>query len=176
MSIYTVGDVVVALGVSATTVRNWTEETIFEPYLSHQATRTGEFEHSKQREYTEEDLYVLNTIRTQKTRVNSWEDVASKLEDGFRDRNLPEGAALVLPETRAEAFQLVSVARQQIEALQNRVDELEADLKKERQARLEDAKAVGPEKEALLKTIGKLEAYLTIHGIDPKTGKPSDAE
>jgi len=188
MDIYSVGDLVVALGVSSTTVRNWTEQKEFQPYFSSRAKRTDEFESAKQREYTQEDLYVLNTIRTRKTHRNSWDDVASMLEDGYRDRDLPEAAALVLPETKAESFHLISVARAQIESLQKRVEELEGELEdkstqlqKERENRMRDierlsVQVVKEDMKDLFRTIGRLEFMLEQAGIDPETGKKIDEE
>ncbi|GAB5426315.1 MAG: hypothetical protein Crog4KO_34620 [Crocinitomicaceae bacterium] len=186
MDIFSVGDLVVALGVSSTTIRNWTEQEEFQVYLSSRAKRTGEFESAKQREYTQEDLYVLNTIRIQKTHRNSWDDVADMLSDGYRNRDLPEAAALVLPETKAETFHLITVARAQIEGLQKRVEELEdevessqAQLEKERQARIKDIErlsvtVVKEDMKDLYKMIGRLEHMLERAGIDPETGKPTD--
>lgn len=184
MDTYSVGDVVVALGVSSTTVRNWTEQEEFEEYFSSRAKRVGQFKNAKQREYIQEDLYVLNTIRTQKTHRNSWQDVANMLEDGYRDRDLPEAATLVLPETKAETFHLISVARARIETLQKRVEELEdklekkeGELQKERAARIEDierlsVKVVKEDMKDLYKNIGRLEHMLERAGIDPETGRP----
>ena len=184
METYSVGDLIVALGVSSTTVRNWTEQEEFQPYFSSRAKRVNEFENAKQREYTENDLYVLNTIRTKKTHRNSWDDVASMLEDGYRDRDLPEAAALVLPETKAESFHLISVARaqienlqQQVEGLQGELEETKAQLEKERQARMDDierlsVKVVKEDMKDLFKMIGRLEHMLEQAGIDPETGKP----
>lgn len=188
MDIFSVGDLVVALGVSSTTIRNWTEQTEFEQYLSSRAKRVNEFANAKQREYTQEDLYVLNTIRTQKTHRNTWEDVASMLEDGYRNRDLPEASALVLPETKAESFHLISVARAQIQSLQQRVEELEDELEdsriqleKEREARMHDierlsVQVVKEDMKDLFKTIGRLEHMLEQAGINPETGKPLDEE
>ena len=189
MELYSVGDVVVALGVSSTTVRNWTEQEEFQPYFSSRAKRTAEFNNAKQREYTQDDLYVLNTIRTQKKHRNTWDDVAEMLEDGFRDEELPESAALVLPETRSEAFHLISVARAQIESLQQRVEDLEVQLEQERQKLIEEQEGrrqdierlsvhvVKEDMKDLYKSIGRLEHMLEQAGIDPITGKKtSDAD
>ena len=188
MDTFSIGDVVVALGVSSTTVRNWTEQEEFKPYFSSRAKRVEEFANAKQREYLQEDLYVLNTIRTQKHHRNSWADVALMLEDGFRDRDLPESSMLVLPETKAESFHLISVARTQIDSLQKRVEELEEQLKsangvleREREARLRDierlsVKVVKEDMKDLFKSIGRLEHMLEQAGINPETGKLFDDE
>lgn len=175
MSTYSVGEVVVALGISSSTVRNWTELEVIQNHLSNQATRTGDFAHSKQREYTENDLYILNTLRTQKTRLNSWEDVAEMIEDGYLDRELPASSALVLPETKVETFQLLAIARTEIENLQKQVEKLDEDLQKEREERRNDVERITQQKvddmAQLYRTIGKLEILLEQAGIDPTTGK-----
>lgn len=178
MATYSVGDVVVALGISSSTVRNWTELEEIQEYLSDQAARRGDFVHAKQREYTENDLYVLNTLRTQKTRLNSWQDVASMLEDGYLDRDLPAASALVLPETKVESFQLLSIARTEITNLQKQVEKLEDELSTERDGRRQDVERLSQQKvddvSQLHRTIGRLEILLEQAGIDPKTGKPID--
>lgn len=183
METYSVGDIIIALNISSTTVRNWTDHAEFRVFFSSRAKREREFENAKQREYTEDDLHVLNTIRTQKTHKNSWEDVAVMLADGFRDKELPESSVLVMPETRGEAFQLISVARAQIDTLQKRVEELEGELKSkeqalsaEREARIQDierlaVKMVREDMKDLYKTIGRLEYILKQAGIDPEIGK-----
>lgn len=181
MSTYSVGDIVVALGVSSSTVRNWTELEEIQEYLSNQATRSGDFSHAKQREYTENDLYILNTIRTQKTRLNSWDDVASMIEDGYLDRELPPSSALVLPETKVESFQLLAIARTEIGNLQKQVDKLEEELNDEREARRQDVERLTQQKvddvAQLHRSIGRLEILLEQAGIDPLTGKKtSDAD
>jgi DNA-binding transcriptional MerR regulator len=173
-----VGDVVVALGISSSTVRNWTELDVIQKHLSDQATRRGDFTHAKQREYTESDLYILNTLRTQKTRLNSWEDVASILQDGYLDRDLPASSALVLPETKAETFQLLTIARTEIENLRKQVEKLEDELTTEREERRQDVERLSQQKvddvAQLHHTIGRLEILLEQAGIDPKTGKPQE--
>ena len=179
MAVYSVGDIVVALGISSSTVRNWTETEAIQPYLSDQAVRRGNYAHAKQREYMEEDLYVLNTLRTQKTRLNSWEDVAGMLDDGYRDRDLPPSSALVLPETKIESFQLLLIARTQIENLQQQVEKIEDELVMEREKRREDVERLTQQKvddvSQLHRTIGRLEILLEQVGIDPETGKPFPA-
>jgi DNA-binding transcriptional MerR regulator len=138
MKAYTVSDAAIALGVSASSIRNWTDNSIFEPFFSDSAARRGPFKNSGQREYTEDDLYVLNTISTHKSRTNDWEDVAAMLQGGYRNRDLPTSAALVLPENRAEVYTALTVAREQISTLETRINDLIGQIEAERQRREDD--------------------------------------
>lgn len=171
MDIFSVGDVALALGVSASTIRNWTEQIEFEPYLSNLATRKEGHEHAKERKYTQDDLYVLNTINVHKTRSNTWDDVAQRLADGLRETDLPETAALVLPETRAESFQLLTIARTQITNLQKQLEEMESRLQEKDKLLLEKSEMVKEEHKELIEQIGVLKFILKQHGINSETGK-----
>lgn len=171
MDTYSVGDVALALGVSASTVRNWTEQIEFDPYLSNLATRKHEYTNAKERRYTQDDLYVLNTINVHKTRGNDWSDVAILLKDGLRETDLPETAALVLPETRAESFQLLTIARTQIVTLQKQVEDMEVRLQEKDKLLLEKSEMVKEEHKDLIEQIGVLKFILKQHGINPETGR-----
>ena len=70
MNTYKPGDVATALGVSISSVRNWTAQPEFQEFLSDLAKRIGPHEDAKQREYTLQDLYVLLAA--------GWEPVVSK--------------------------------------------------------------------------------------------------
>lgn len=171
MKTYTPGEIAVAIGVSASSVRNWTEQEELQPYLSDMAARRNDYEHAKQREYTIEDLYVLNTIAKAKTRHNSWQDVADFLEGGNLYKDLPASAALVMQETVAEGFADKIILHQRIEFLETAVRERDDEIEQLRQ-RVEDVRS--EEREAakseraelqtaindLNRLIGKLEAQI----------------
>lgn len=161
--VYTVGEIATALQISVSTVRNWTENELIEGYLSNMATRKGEFKSASERKYTQDDLYVLNTINNNKTRRTEWQDVADILASGERDKDLPESAMLVMAPTSSEVFLNVARAHEKIEMLETRIKELQTELEAERQ---KDNRA------DLLKIIGKLEFMLEMNGINPETGQP----
>lgn len=165
MDVYAVGDIATALNVSVSTVRNWTEHPVFEPYLSTLALRTGEYTNAKERKYTLDDLYVLNTISIHKTRLNDWNDVARLLEDGTRERDLPESAMLVLPASSSESFYTLARAQERIAMLERRVQELQDELEAER---AKDSRA------DLHEQIGALKFILKQHSIDAETGKKTE--
>jgi DNA-binding transcriptional MerR regulator len=129
MKTYKPGDVALALGISISSIRNWTAQPEFQEFLSDMAKRVGTYHNSRQREYTEQDVYVLNTIARQKTRFNTWEDVAEYLRAGHLDTELPPSAALVTPMTAAEGFADAIILRQQIDTLVKSLDDAEEEIK-----------------------------------------------
>jgi len=128
MITYKPGDIATALGVSISSIRNWTDQEEFQDFLSDMATRTGSYSNSKQREYTQQDLYVINTIARQKTRFNLWTDVADYLRAGNLDTELPASAALVQP-TAAESFADAIMLRQQLDLMANSLSNAEEEVK-----------------------------------------------
>jgi DNA-binding transcriptional MerR regulator len=171
MKTYSPGEIASAIGVSASSIRNWTEQAELQPYLSDMAVRRNQYESAKQREYTLEDLYVLNTIAKAKTRHNSWQDVADFLEDGNIYKDLPPSASLVLQETAAEGFADKIILHQRIEFLESALRDQEAEIEQLRK-RVEEvrkserdmAKTERAELQTTInelnRTIGKLEAQI----------------
>ena len=171
MKTYSPGEIASAIGVSASSVRNWTEQRELQPYLSDMATRSNKHAHAKHREYTLEDLYVLNTVVKAKTRHNTWQDVADFLEEGNLYKDLPPSASLVLQETAAEGFADKIILHQRIEFLESTVREQEAEIQQLRdqiqEVRSEERKIAKSERADLQSTIndlnrlvGKLEAQM----------------
>lgn len=173
MKTYTPGEVAIAIGVSASSIRNWTEQEELQEFLSDMAVRRNNHQHAKQREYILQDLYVMNTIARAKTRHNSWNDVADVLRDGQLYKDLPASAALVMQETAAEGFADKIMLHQRIEFLEATVQEQEQEIEQLRQqvekVRSEERQMAKTEREDLQSTIndlnrliGKLEAQIEI--------------
>lgn len=171
MKTYTPGEVALAIGVSASSIRNWTDQKELQPYLSDMAVRRNDYKHAKQREYTLEDLYVLNTIAKAKTRHNSWQDVADFLEEGNLYTDLPASAALVMQETAAEGFADKVMLHQRIEFLEgilkerdNEIEQLKQQIEEVRNQEREAAKLERAELQTVIndlnRLIGKLEAQI----------------
>lgn len=133
MKSYKPGDVATALGVSISSIRNWTSQPEFQEFFSEMARRVGPHANAKQREYTQQDLYVLNTISKHKTRFNTWDDVADYLREGNLDTTLPPSATLVQPMSAAEGFADAILLRQQIEMLTKSLNESEEEIELLRQ-------------------------------------------
>jgi len=86
------GEVSKMMGVNPKTITNWTDQEDLMPFFSMLARRHEETE--GQREYTEQDILVINTVRAHKNRSNSWRDVATLLGTGFRETDMPISATL----------------------------------------------------------------------------------
>ena len=173
MKTYTPGEIAIAIGVSSSSIRNWTEQDELQSYLSDMAVRRNDYEHAKQREYTIEDLYVLNTIAKAKSRHNTWQDVADLLEEGNIYKDLPASAALVMQETAAEGFADKIMLHQRIEFLETtirdqeaEIDQLSQHVKEVRNEEREIAKSERAELQSTIndlnRLIGKLEAQIEI--------------
>lgn len=171
MKTYTPGEVAIAIGVSASSIRNWTEQEELQEFLSDMAVRRSSYENAKQREYTLQDLYVMNTIAKAKTRHNTWDDVATIMREGLLHKDLPASAALVMQETAAEGFADKIMLHQRIEFLEATVQEQEEELerlrqridevrKEEREIAKEERRDFQASINDLNRLIGKLEAKI----------------
>jgi len=148
MRTYKIGDIAVALGVSVGSIRNWTAQEEFQEFLSDLAKREGNNSGTRQREYTQQDLYVLNTIVRQKNRFNSWDDVAEYLREGNLDTELPPAAALIQTATVAENFADAIMLRQQIDMLEKSLSDAEGEVETLRK-RLDEVREEEQEKARL---------------------------
>jgi DNA-binding transcriptional MerR regulator len=165
---YAVTEVAVMIGVSPSTVRNYSNQLEIHPYLSDFAARRGPYKDAKERRYTLDDVMVLNTVKVHK--AETWTDIVAVLDTGKRDE-LPESASLVLAETRADMFQVLARARERIVAQEEQLEELEQKLAQEQTARREDIERLVKEREDMREEIGGYKLLLKLNGIDPKTGK-----
>ena len=90
---------------------------------------------TSQRDFNDEDLRVLNTIRVRKTRTNTWSDVAKMLAAGEREEELPPSALLMSTISPVEQMQALMTARKDLEIAEARIADLEARLFKSEQDR-----------------------------------------
>lgn len=170
---YTVGEVGIMIGVSPSTIRNYSNQEEIQSYLSDFAARRGPYKDAKERRYSLDDVMLLNTVKVHKTQNNNWADVIVILEKGEREE-LPESASLVLAETRADMFQVLARARERMLVQEEQIEELEAQLVEERNARREDIERLMKEREERIEELGGYKMLLRQNGIDPKTGKKLD--
>ena len=173
MKTYAPGEVAIIIGVSASSIRNWTEQEELQEFLSDMAVRRNNHENAKQREYTLQDVYVMNTISRAKTRHNTWDDVADVLREGHLYKDLPASAALVMQETAAEGFADKIMLHQRIEFLEMTIQEQEMEIeqlrlrveevrKEEREIARSDRQDLHAAINDLNRLIGKLEAQIEI--------------
>src|SRR5260370_16705011 len=81
-----------SLGVDQKTITNWTDHLLIRRFLSKETiAEAGQ----TQRDYTEYDLLILNTIRTERAKNSDWAEIAEILESGKFNQQLPPTALLV---------------------------------------------------------------------------------
>ncbi|MEO8611416.1 MAG: MerR family transcriptional regulator [Chloroflexota bacterium] len=140
------------LGIDAKTVTNWTSNPELNEFFSLPA-RTD----SKARTYNEDDVLVLNTIRVLREGNMDWVDIAQRLDDNYRDSQLPPSALLVNTTTALATYNQLGLAQQRITDLETEVERLRGEVERRDEMREE---------------IGLLKGFLRANGIDPKTGRP----
>ena len=100
------GKVAKSLGIDQKTVTNWTDHLLLRRFFSKEAL--GEAGQT-QRDYTEYDLLILNTIRVHRAKNTEWDDIAEILESGDFDKNLPAAALLVESSTPIQQLSLIHI-------------------------------------------------------------------
>jgi DNA-binding transcriptional MerR regulator len=132
------GEVAKMMGVSVKTVTNWTDQEELSQFFSVPA-RASEIE-SAQRDYSTDDIYVLNTIRLIKTRQNSWRDVSKILASGHRETELPLSATMaktLSPLDQAASMMVLKAERDtalaQLEDATFEIERLRKELENERE-------------------------------------------
>lgn len=122
-----------ALGVNPRTITLWIERPELTPFFSPPARLRG-----LQRELSDDDLLVANTIRAMRAGVANWEAnwpaIAERLASGELERKLPAEAATVDSgmTVLAQHEQLTTITAERDSAVK-RAQELEAELRAARQ-------------------------------------------
>jgi DNA-binding transcriptional MerR regulator len=120
------GKVAKAFGIDRKTVSNWTDMPQLKKFFTaeaHSINRT-------QRDYLEPDLLVINTIRVLRNKSMDWDEIATFLEHGERERELPPSAMLV--ETTAPIAQYGRLVELQtaLETAEEQIDELHEEIER----------------------------------------------
>ncbi|MEZ4672535.1 MAG: MerR family transcriptional regulator [Anaerolineae bacterium] len=105
------------------TIKMWTDT--FPDHFSEGARGEGR----TQRDYQMEDLWVLNTIKIERTRNVPFEQIAAKLAAGDIDTNLPPEFTSIEGESAIAVYSELKGYQIQIESLTQEVDRLRADGK-----------------------------------------------
>lgn len=131
------GEVAKMMGLNTKTITNWTDQEDLTIFFSDEARRNDGT--SSQREYTEDDVLIINTIRIHKTRQNTWKDVAKILYTGHRETDLPITATLtktISPADQVAAMMLIKGERDtalaQLEDATFEIERLRGELKEQR--------------------------------------------
>lgn len=166
------GEVAKMMGLNPKTITNWTDQEDLALYFSEDARRDDGS--GGQREYLEEDILVINTIRIHKTRQNSWRDVAKILATGHREIDMPITATLtksISPADQVAAMMLIKAERDtalaQLQDAMFEIDRLRKELKEQR----DDS---GKEIIELNRQIARLELRLEMITEELKKAKKDD--
>lgn len=111
----TSGEVADMLGVKPQTIRNWVNNPILNEFFSPAArdkTRT-------RADFTQHDLYILNTINTLSRRGTAWTVIAEQLHADALVTELPNRAAIVerLETTAEQAARMMATSMERDKAL-----------------------------------------------------------
>lgn len=146
------------IGVSRRTVYNWVTHPSLEQFFSEEARKEGD------RDLDEEDVLLIMTIKFLRDRVTTdWEEIAEKLEGGFRESNLSVGALEV--DTGMTPLALMErnliLRQERDEALRQR-DEAKGEIETIRVSHASEKERLMREIAELNREIGRLEARLEI--------------
>jgi DNA-binding transcriptional MerR regulator len=140
------------LGVTDRTIKNWLAVPEFARYFSAGALNVD----SAHRELSQDDLFVLNTIRIMRSgasrKETNWSDIAKALENGVRERQLPAIAAAIDPGMAlvGQVERIVTVGAERDAALA-RVAELEKERRELRDQLTEAQKLIADDRERLMR-------------------------
>ena len=109
------GQVAIVFRRDGKTIRDWTGR--YKEFFSKSAL--AEDEH--QRDYILNDLYVLNTIRSERLANSDWELIRAKLKDDYRDENLPPDAKNIEGEQAVTVYVQMREMQTKIETLEQRL-------------------------------------------------------
>src|SRR5215207_6216433 len=171
------GAVAKRFNVDPNTITAWTDR--FAEFFTPEAKAQD----NTQRDYQDEDIVVLNTIRTARVTNTPWDDIRAMLNSGQRDGKLPpeftnmDGTqvAAVYLDMREMVVRL-NYAQAEIKRL-SEADAAKQELLTVQQKRIEELlKEVGKVEREMGKLEGKLEHYQQDEQRREAKEKPSDAE
>jgi DNA-binding transcriptional MerR regulator len=133
------GELAKMMGLNPKTITNWTDQEDLSRFFTPEAKSEGDGTGS-QRDYSMDDVLVINTIRVHKTRQNTWRDVAVLLDTGHRETDLPLSANLTKTISPADQIAQVMVIKAErdtaLAQLQDslfEIDRLRKEIKDERE-------------------------------------------
>lgn len=140
-------------GIDQKTVSNWTDHPLLRRFFSKEAL--GD-DGQTQRDYSESDLLVLNTIRAERAKNSSWLEIAAILEAGTLDQNFPPTALLVESAVPLQQYgKMMTLMTERDSALK----EVER-LKQENELKTVTIESLQREIQKLNREIGKLEGKI----------------
>lgn len=159
-----VGKVADMLGVDSKTILNWTDRPDLNGFFSEDARGLGR---TMGRDYTESEIVLLNTIRTERQKNTAWSDIARLLNAGVRDTDLPPSALLVDSPAPLVQFGKLQQLQAYVEALEAQVEQLQEEkrlLQSQKDKEIERVLRESAQREGELREhIGELKAMLRMY-------------
>jgi len=150
------GKVAKAFGIDRKTVTNWTDMPQFVKFFSEDALGVDR----TQRDYSEADLVLINTIRILRNKGMDWSDIAVVLEKGERETELPPSALLVEGTAPIAQYGRIVELQATLEATEDQIDELREEIVRLREEAHQRERHLKAEVERLLLEASDREARL----------------
>lgn len=158
------GKVADMLGVDQKTILNWSDRPELQKFFSPDALGQGR---SIGRDYAEQEIIVLNTIRTERRKNTAWRDIARLLEEGVRDTELPPSALLVDSPAPLVQYGKMQQLQARVESLEAQVEQLQEEkrfLQQQKDTEVERILRESSQREGELREqIGELKAMLRMY-------------
>jgi DNA-binding transcriptional MerR regulator len=151
------------LGVDPNTITDWASREQFSKFLSEEAKGESDL---NQRDFNENDVLVLNTIRIGRARDETWEDIGARLQRGERDTDLPPSALTVDTAAPIAQYAKIQVYEAKIDALEDQIEDMRYQHRQEierlEKARTDEREQLVQQIRNLERSMGKLETLLEI--------------
>ena len=142
---FTSGKVSKMLGVDIKTVKAWTNE------FADMFGADAKGDDRTRREYSDDDLILLNTIRTERVKRTPAEGIRELLKSGYRNTQMP-------PQFYTVEAKTAMVQYAEVQSLRVQLGDASKEIERLRQEQREDRKRI----EELNREIGKLQAKIEI--------------
>ncbi len=135
-------------GIDNDTIKNWIERPELAKFFSSTAHGDGR----TQREISESDLIILNTVRSLRvTGTSDWVEIAARLDGGYRDAELPMEAAFVEGTASVQVYNNSLALAKELNETRDLVTALRSEVKRLNDERVADLKEMYREQREELK-------------------------
>lgn len=119
------------------TIKNWIDRDELKKFFSPAACGIGR----TQRDISDADLLILNTIRALRTDgTRDWEHIASMLDDGYRVDKFPDSAAFVGGQSPIQLYQQAAISTREADVERAENVRLRSEIAELQDKRVQDAK------------------------------------
>lgn len=120
------------------TIKNWIDRDELSKFFSPAARGDSR----TQREITDDDLLILNSIRELRTNgTRDWVEIAARLDAGYRAERFPDGAAFVSGRAPIQLYQQSAISTREADRERAENEKLRAEIADLQERRVQDAMA-----------------------------------